>query len=72
MADRVLDDDFGYGASILELHRERVRDAALLRVVVVLRELRVLDTNDLGAQRIDAWVGGHAVLVVGSRQAAED
>src|SRR5437773_10768013 len=61
VTDRVLDNDFGQAVAVLEVDGKRVRDAALLGIVVILRELRVLDADDLGAQRIEARIGGHAV-----------
>ena len=58
--------------AVVELDGDRVGDRALVGIVVVARELLVLDADDLVAQRVDARVGGDVVLVVGGGQAAED
>src|SRR5262245_15648743 len=41
--DRVLDDKFGEGGPILESDGQTIRDRALVGIVVIARELRVLD-----------------------------
>ena len=66
VTDRVLNDDFVEDSSVGEGNGQRVSDGTLIWVVVVLAELRVLHTGDLGAQFVDAWVGGRFV------RAAED
>lgn len=48
-----LDHDLLQDRAVVELDRQRVGDGPELRVVVVLGELRVLDTLDLLAQGLD-------------------
>ena len=58
-------------AAVTEEHLQRVADVAMLRVVVFLRELRVLADLHAGTQRIDARIGGDVVFVVGGGEPAE-
>src|SRR5207244_1520088 len=47
VADRVLDDHLAKLPAVVEFHGERVGDGALERVMIVPRELLVLDAHDL-------------------------
>src|SRR5262245_53244196 len=47
MPDRIFDDDLGERGAILEQHAEAVGDRALVGIVIVARELRILDAGDL-------------------------
>src|SRR5207302_6506871 len=47
VADRIFHDHLGQGAAVVELHRQRIRDGALLRIEVILAELPVLDARHL-------------------------
>lgn len=61
VADGVLDLDFVEDGAVVELDEEGVADGALLRVVVVDAESLVFDAEDLGAEGVDARVGGGGV-----------
>jgi predicted Rdx family selenoprotein len=62
VTDRILDDHFLQLLAVGELNGRCVGDRALLRIVVVLRELLVLDADDLVAQCVDARVGGDVAV----------
>ena len=72
MPDRIFDHDFAGAAAIGEFDRDGVGDRALLRIEIVFRERLVFDAHHLGAQRVDAGIGGNAVLVVAGQQPAVD
>ncbi len=56
VTDRIFDYDFVELRSVVEFDRQRIGDRALLRIVVILRELRVFHAFHLRAQHIDARV----------------
>ena len=58
--------------AVLEEDLDRIADEALVRGVVVRRELRVLAHFHARAQRVDARIGGDGVLVVRGRQPPVD
>ncbi len=72
MADREVDGDPVRRAAVIEEHLHGVADVALVGIEIVLRVLLVLGDLHLFAQRIDAWIRGNVVFIVGSGQAAED
>lgn len=67
MTDRVFDDYLIKHSTVLQSDSDGVSDRALLWVVIVRAELRVLDAGDFCAQLIDAWVGSGSVTTVRSR-----
>ena len=70
MADRILDPDFRRGRTILEEDLHRIGDRALFRIEIVLRPRLVFDALHFRAQRIDARIGCHLVLVVAGGERA--
>ncbi|MNI30814.1 hypothetical protein D3C73_846730 [compost metagenome] len=71
VADGVFADDFIQFGAVVEFHRQRVGDRALVRVVVVAGVGRVFHADDLVAQDVDARVARDLVFVVAGSQAAE-
>ena len=55
---RVLDLDLVKDGAVVELNQESIADGALFGVVVLDAELGVFDAVDLGAECVDAGVGG--------------
>ena len=72
VANGIFHRHFGQSAAVVERHRQRVGNAAFFGVVVVAGEAAVFHAMDFGAQRVDARIGRHTVLVVGSGQVAKD
>ncbi|KAI6983492.1 2-methylcitrate dehydratase [Hortaea werneckii] len=60
--------------AVLQTNGQRVGDGALVRVVVVLGELRVFDTFDALTEALDKWARGGftSVAVVRSHETVED
>lgn len=74
VAQRSLDGDLVEDGAVVELDGQGVGDGSESRVVVILSVLRILDTLDLLAQRLNQLGGGglRAINVVGGLKAAED
>ena len=72
VSNGVVDVDLVHDGAILEGDGEGVSDEALLGVVVLGREGLVLLAGDLGAELVDARVGGNLVRVVLGGEASED
>ena len=72
MADGDGDFDTGRARAVFENDFDRVADVALVEVVVVAGERRVLAHLHLRPQDVDARVGGHMVFVVGGGEPTED
>jgi hypothetical protein len=74
VAERRLNDHFLENRTILECDGERVGDGTLGWVMVVLGELRVLDTADALAEGLDEGRGSRLAVigVVGGFEAVED
>src|SRR5712691_5735969 len=65
MAQRILYRHLASPGSVLEENLQLVCDRALPGIEIIARVALVLDADHLGAQRVDARVGGDGVLVVG-------
>jgi len=63
MAERKLYGAFGLGA-VPETHRDAVAHGTLLRIVIITCITGIFDDLHLGAQRVDARVGGDLLLEV--------
>jgi hypothetical protein len=74
VAERSLNSDLIEDGAVVELDGESVGDGSELRVMVVLGVLRILNTLDLLAERLDERRGGSltTVGVVGSLKTAKD
>ncbi|CAG9196978.1 hypothetical protein BCAR13_120040 [Paraburkholderia caribensis] len=72
VTERVLNDYLVERRSVGERDCQPICDRALVRVVIILRELRIFHAFHLVAQRIDARVARDGVFVIGSRQAPEN
>ena len=72
MADREIDLHARAAVAVAEEHLHGIADVALVGGVVLLRERRVLAHLHLGAQRVDARIGGDGVLVVRRGEAPEN
>src|SRR6185437_14632329 len=56
VADRILHHHLIQRAAVLQSHAHRIGDGALVRIEIIAGELRLLDTLDPRAQRIDARI----------------
>ena len=63
VANRVLNLDLVEDSAVVELDKESVGDGALSGIMVVDAVLRLLDTVNLGTERINAGVGGGGISV---------
>ena len=68
MANRVVDVDLIQDRAVVERDGERVRDEALLRLVVVDAELLLLHALDLGAECINTGVRGSGIRAISKYQ----
>lgn len=64
VADGVLDLNLVEDGAVVEFNEKGIADGALLGVVVVDAEILILHTIDLGAERVDAGVGGRRIGAV--------
>jgi hypothetical protein len=72
MADRELDKHLIKDSAVIERNRERIGDEALFRIVVINRELLLVDASDLSAKCVNARIGGSSVGVRLGCEPAED
>ena len=64
MANGVFNLNFVEDGTILQSDGDSVANGALLGIVIVDAEAFVFNTCDLGAQFVDAWVGGRFVRAI--------
>src|SRR5471032_3404470 len=72
VSNRIFDDDFIEFAAVIKLDGQRISDRTLLRIVIILRELRVFHAFHLRAQGVNALILRYAVFVIRSGQATMD
>jgi hypothetical protein len=61
VADRVLDLDFIEHGTVVESDEERVADGSSTGIVVLGAKALLFNAEDLGAERVDAGVGGGGI-----------
>src|ERR1700704_822175 len=72
VADRIFYRQLARCGSVPEENLQLVPDPALPGIEIIARVALVLDADHLGAERIDARIGGDSVLVVGGAETAFD
>lgn len=72
MTDRILYGHFVQNGAVVQFNEQSIANAPLLGIMVVNRELLLLDAVDLRPELVNTRVGGGRVRVVFGGQAAVD